>query len=98
MRSFQSFKSLGSNPSGSYRRRAASSSREGGGSQSGLVMDDKSNGRWLKLSKADHMDVGDPNMVDVVGGITAEEDDLEAQREGTASLKITVKRGFGTEH
>jgi hypothetical protein len=97
IKSIQSFLSRRSDSSRSYRRGAPSLSHEGGDRHDGLAVDDKSYGPWLKLSKLDSTGFRNPNVVDVEGAMKAEEEDLKAQREGTASLKISVKKAFGTE-
>ena len=86
----------------SYQSRPSRSGKNTGGigigSDSGLVMDSKTNGKWQKLEISG---VGDTNSVDIAGGgANAEGGDLEAQEEGVAQapLQIAVTRGFGTDY
>ena len=82
-----------------YPSRASGSGKNKGGtgSESGLVMDSKTSGKWPKLEISG---VPDTNSVEVAGGVTTEEVDLEAQGErvALAPLQIAVKRGFGTDY
>ncbi len=63
-------------------------------------MEGQGSGHWQKLGKGDEGgDLVAHNVVDIGGGRTAEEEDLEAcvQERGAARMNIAVKRGFGTE-
>lgn len=93
----RSFVSIGSRSTGSYPSRPSGSGKNKGGmgSDSGLVMDSKTNGKWQKLEISA---LGDTHSVDIAGGVKTEGGDLEAQEEGVAPLQIAVTKGFGTEY
>ena len=92
--------SLGSQSSRSYKFQSGPSDRAKGNSdsESGLVLDSKSNGLWQKLDKTDVSNSGNHNVVSIAGGMKTDDEDLEAQQEGTSPLKIAVKKGFGTDY
>ena len=104
----RSFTSLGSRSTNSYASRSGRDVRKdhNTGSNSGLVLDSKSNGKWQKLDPGS-LDGTYEHSVDIAGvpmmgredlGALTGQEDIEAGSHGIAPLKIAVTREFGYDN